>query len=361
MPLEPNLIERRLIKKGKIPGLMLDGAIGPWSGQAVSAALETGLLGAVRERPMTVLELAKATGSAERGVEVLVRALVPLGYLEAVDDGAEPRYRLTDAADASLPDQDLEVQGTWFREQAKVAYEGATEAVREAPEGGVMGWEMVQDGEVGRGYQAQMRWLASDLVDPVVSAVDLPDGAERMIDLGGSHGLYTVALLEEHPGLEGTILDWPIGLENAEETLEDRPEMADRVELVEGDFEEDDELPGGNDLAFLGNIVHGLDEEGNRELFGKISEATTDRGMVAIVDQVEDPPSGGGLLPFDPTDTSFARGVAALVGWGLFLFSGGRSHAYDDLVSWLAEAGFEDPQHTPLKESPGFSLITARK
>lgn len=361
MPLKPNVIERRLISKGKIPGLMLDGAVGPWSGQAIAAALETGLVGAVRDRPMTVPEIAEATGSAERGVEVLVRALVPLGYLEPVDGEAGTRYRLTDAADRSLPDRDLQLVGTWFREQAKAAFDGATDAVRKAPEDGVIGWEMVQEGDVGRGYQAQMRWLASDLVEPVVSGITLPDGADRMIDLGGSHGLYTVAFCERNPDLQGRILDWPIGLEEAEKTLDERPEIADRIDLVEGDFEEDDELPGGNDLAFLGNIVHGLDEEGTRELFAKIAEATTDEGMVAIVDQVEDPPSGGGLLPFDPTDTSFARGISSLVGWGLFVFSGGRSHAYDDLTDWLAEAGFEDARHEPIKESPGFSLITARR
>lgn len=360
MPLRPNIIERRLIRSGAIPSLMLDGAANQWGGQALVAAMETGVFNAVRESPRTVEEIADATGSAQRGVEMLVRALVPFGYLEEASSGPTPRYRLTEAADRSLPEEDLDLIGAFFREQAKRGFDAA-EAVRKAPEDGIVGWELVQDGEVGRGYQATMRWLASDMVEPVVSSLELPDGAQRMIDIGGSHGLYTVAFCEKHPQLEGRILDWPIGLEEAQRTLDERPDVADRIELVEGDFEEDDELPGGNDLVMLGNIVHGLDEAGARELFAKIGEASTDRAVVAMVDQVDDPPDDGGFLGFDPTDTPFSRGVAALVGWGLFLFSGGRMHDWEDLVAWLSEAGFEEFSHEGLTESPGFSLVVARK
>jgi hypothetical protein len=36
-----------------------------------------------------------------------------------------------------------------------------------------VGWELVRPGEVGRSYQASMRWLASLTVDEVVDAVAL--------------------------------------------------------------------------------------------------------------------------------------------------------------------------------------------
>lgn len=360
MPLKPNIIERRLIDAGTIPSLMLDGAANPWGAQAIVAGMETGLFDTVRETPSTVQEVAEQTGSAQRGVHALVRALVGFGYLEPTGDGPDPRYRLTKTAARSLPEENLSLMGAFFREQAKRGFDAA-EAVRKAPEDGIVGWELVQEGDVGRGYQATMRWLASDMVEPVVSSVEVPEGAERMIDIGGSHGLYTVAFCERNPGLEGRILDWPIGLEEAQRTLDERPALAKRIELVEGDLEEDDELPGGNDLVMLGNIVHGLDEAGVRELFARIGEATTDDAVLAMVDQVADPPGDRGLLPFDPTDTAFSRGIAALAGWGLFLFSGGRMHDWEDLVDWLSEAGFDEFSHEGLTESPGFSLVVARK
>lgn len=354
MPLQPNFIERRLINRGTIPGILLDASMAAFTTQALVAAMELNLFEQIRDGPVTVEALADQTGASKEGLNILVRTLVPLGYLEQDGD----TYRLTKAARRSLPQNEVDAMGTFLKTQARKGLD-STRAVRDAPEDGVIGWETVQSGEVGRGYQAMMRWLASDLVDEIVEKVSLPDEANRMIDIGGSHGLYTVGFCDEQDGLEGRIIDWPIGLEAAEQTLADRPEMADRIELIERDFEQED-LPGGNDFAFLGQIVHGLTPEGNQELFEKLGEATTDIGTVAILDQVADPPSSG-WLPFDPSQSSFADGIAALLGFGLFVFTGGRSYAYDDLASWLASAGFSEVTYKPVKQSPGFSLIIANK
>lgn len=354
MPLQPNLIERQLVKRGVIPGVMLDAAISAMTTAALVAAMELEVFVHLREGPLTVAALADRTDGTTEGLENLLRTLVPLGYLVREGDA----YRLSKAARRSLPDRDVRYMGAFFEEQARAILDSAR-AVREAPEDGIVGWETVQSGDVGRGYQATMRWLASDLVDPVVDAVRLPNGARRLLDVGGSHGLYTVAFCDVHPGLEGTVLDWPIGLDAARRTLEERPELADRIDLVERDFERE-ALPDGYDVAFLGNIVHGLSPDGNRELFGKLDDATTDRGTVVVLDQVADPPSSG-WLPFNPMDSTFADGIASLIGWGLFLFSGGRSYAYDDLAAWLADAGFTDVSYQPVKQSPGFSLVVGRK
>lgn len=66
------------------------------------------------------------------------------------------------------------------------------------------------------------------------------------------------------------------GLENLVKALEETRAMADRIDLVERDFEKVD-LPDGYDFAFLGNIIHGVSPEGNQELFQKLSRATTSR------------------------------------------------------------------------------------
>ncbi len=354
MPLQPNFIERRLIKRGSIPGVLLDGSMAAFTVQAVTAAMELGVFDELRHGPLEAEQLAERTGADPIGIGNLLRTLVPLGYVKRDGD----TYQLSKAARRSLPEEDLPAIGTFLKTQAQKGLD-ATEAVRDAPEDGVIGWETVQDGEVGRGYQAMMRWLAEDLVESVVEAVSLPDGAERMLDVGGSHGLYTVEFCKDHPGLEGTILDWEIGLEAARQTLQNHPEMRDRIERVERDFEED-ELPTGYDFAFLGQIVHGLSPEENRALFDKLAGATTERGTVAILDQVAEPPTTN-RVPFNPMDSSFSAGVAALLGFGLFVFTGGRSYAYDDLERWLSDAGFSEVTYQDLRKSPGMSLVIGRK
>jgi cyclopropane fatty-acyl-phospholipid synthase-like methyltransferase len=193
-----------------------------------------------------------------------------------------------------------------------------------------------------------MRWLASGTVDEVVGKIDLPENPDSMLDVGGSHGLYTVAFCEKYDGLNGTVLDWEIGLKETEKTLEENPAMADRIDLVERDFEKE-ELPGGYDFAFLGNIIHGVSPEGNRELFRKLAEATTERGMVAIVDQF------AGIK-----GSKFARAVAGLAGLNLFLFAGGRAYPFETVKKWLADAGFTKTELKKLKQ-PGFSLAISQK
>ena len=58
-----------------------------------------------------------------------------------------------------------------------------------------------------RDFQAGMLALARMTLDEVVARLRLPAGARRLIDVGGGHGLYAVALYRRHPGLTATDFD----------------------------------------------------------------------------------------------------------------------------------------------------------
>lgn len=353
MPLLPNFIERRLVNRGSIPGVLLDGMVA-FQMEAALAAMELGVFDQLRAESLDVETLADRIDAAPEGVEVLLETLEPSGYVTRDAD----TYQLTAAANKWLPAENMPLIAKFFKEELRMGLD-ATEAIREAPEDGIFGWEPVQTGELGEAYQETMRWLARDLVDPVVDAVTLPAGATRMLDVGGSHGLYTVQFCKEHPPLEGTILDWEIGLDAARRTLADHPDMADRIDLVERDFEQE-ELPAGYDMAFLGQIIHSLSPGENKALFDKLADTTTERGTLVILDQIADPPSSGGL-PLDPFDSQLAEGIAASIGFILYLFVGGRSYEFDRVDGWLTDAGFPAVSYEPLSKSPGHSLIIARK
>lgn len=343
MPLQPNFIERFLIKQGLIPGILFDVGMSMFQLWMFIGAMEIGLFEHLKNGPCDIETLAEKTGASERGIKIMVDALEPLGYLEA-DNGT---YRLSKMAQHSLPVDLLRDMVPFFKYQIS-EYADVSRAIKEAPEDGICGWEKVQSGEIGRSYQVSMRWLGSQTVDEVVKKVKLPGGARRMLDVGGSHGLYTVAFCRKYPDLRGSVLDWPIGLENARQTLGETRDVADRIDLVERDFETED-LPDGYDFAFLGNIIHGLSPEGNQRLFEKLARATTDSGTVAIMDQL------AGV-----SGSKFARGVAALVGFNLFMFSGGRNYPYEDVKHWLSDVGFTNVTQKSLRQ-PGFSLIVAQK
>lgn len=344
MPLLPNLIERQFIERGAVPWPILDAMLPTFQLAAVTAAAEIGLFGALANGPLAEKELIARTGASPSGMEALLGALDGLGYVERNGEGV----RLTAAARRSVPLEDIAAFAPFLWEQLRLVTE-TTRAVREAPPHGIGDPETIQGGEVGRGFQAAMRWIASANVDEVARHVELPTTARRMLDVGGSHGLYSVALCRKYPSLHATILDWAIGIEAARETMRAHPEVSDRVDFVVADFEKE-ELPGGYDVALLGNIVHGLTPEENLALFQKLARATTPGGMVVILDQIA-----------GAKGTRFTRSVAALIGFNLFIARGGRSYRLAELQELLGRAGFSGVKRTPLRRSPGLSIVTAVK
>jgi len=345
MPLRPNFIERQIIKMGLVPGVLLDLGISSFMLSAFIGAGEIDLFRTMNEGPKSLKGLAEKTSTNERALKNLLQVLEPLGYVEEKNG----RYALTKYTKKSFPINSFHEMIPFFREQARTSIQNAGKALREAPEEGVLGWEMVKSGKIARSYQVSMRWLANMTVDEVVKKIDLPKNGDKMLDIGGSHGLYCVKMCRMHSHLKATVMDWPIGIANAKETLEKETDVADRIDTLEGDFLME-ELPMGFDFAFLGNIIHGNNPDQNKELFQKISDATTENAAIGILDQFD-----------NISGSRFTRTLAALAGWNLFLFANGRAYDVEEVKSWLKEAGFSKTKVKPLRQSPGFTLLMAGK
>lgn len=82
MPLQPNLIERFLIRRGTVPRLLVDvqSMFHLWG---LLGAMELGVFEHLEDEPLDVETLADRTDASERGIERLVEVLDPLGYLES--------------------------------------------------------------------------------------------------------------------------------------------------------------------------------------------------------------------------------------------------------------------------------------
>lgn len=345
MPLKPNLLERLLIHSGIIPTALLDTGISMFQASALLTAGDIRLFNHLKNGPLTIDHIKQKTNCSLHGLQVLLTCMINLGYLDK--DGEN--YSLTKSMKRSFP-IDLFPDMVPFFRAINEKLNDATTAVKTNPPGGIMGWDFVKGGEVGRSYQAAMRWLGSSTVKEVVSKVKLHHSPKRMLDIGGSHGLYCVEFCRKYPELKATVLDWPIGLENAKITLAQEIDVAERIDLFECDFEKENLPVKKYDFVFLGNIIHGLNENSNQVLLKKIADATAPNATIAILDQYS-----------NVKGSSFTKGVASLIGWNLFLFSGGRAYDFDVVKKWLEAYGFYSASLTHLKRSPGFSFITAQK
>lgn len=344
MPLRPNFIERLLINNGIIPSALLDVGISMFQSSAVLTAGDIRLFNHLKEAPLTLEEISKKTGSSLYGLQILLTCMINLGYVNK----KENYYSLSKAMQRSFPIEQFPDMVPFFR-AINEKLNNSTEAVKNNPPGGIMGWDMVKSGIVGKSYQTAMRWLGASTVKEVVSNIKM-SSPKKMLDIGGSHGLYCVEFCRKYPGLKATVLDWPIGLENAKITLAQEKDVAQRIDLFECDFEKENLPAEKYDFVFLGNIIHGLNEDANQVLFKKIADATAEKATIAILDQYS-----------NVKGSPFVKGIASLIGWNLFLFAGGRAYDFDVVKKWLENFGVSSVTLKHLKRSPGFSLITAQK
>lgn len=197
--------------------------------------------------------------------------------------------------------------------------------------------------------QAGFRAAASLTVGEVTAAVDVPQGASRLLDVGGGHGLYAVELCRAYPRLTATVFDNADALEAARREAA-AAGLGDRVETVPGDYWTDD-LGTGYDVALVYNVVHAHDAEANRRLLRRVAEALGTDGRVAVLDQFE----GTARTPVGRTGLGF-------VGVTYLTTLGARIHHCEDVREWLTESGFEDVRRTAIRRAgPGNTLIQATR
>lgn len=347
MPVRPNLVERlALFRLHRAPAPMLD-LIDAAGFEAVSLALDLDVFGALADadEPLDAGALAERTDADPDGVARLCEFLAVEGYLSSRDGG----YALAGMTEAWLLDGsptdlgpflafwDELVFPFWQRELETAVRTGAPsqtlyEWLDESPER----WAVAQAG---------FRASASLVVDDVVDAVSVPDGAERLIDVGGGHGLFAFELCRRHPDLAATVFDVPGAIATIEEDVPD--DLDGRLTLRSGDYESDD-LGSGFDVALLFNVVHAHAPAENVALFERVADALAPGGRLVVLDQW----AGSGRSPV-------GRAALRFVALTYLVTLGADVYSHETVASWLREAGFADVGRTSVGPLSGLAVVEA--
>lgn len=182
----------------------------------------------------------------------------------------------------------------------------------------------------------------------IAEALSLPsDRPLRLLDVGGGHGGYSMALARRYPNLQATVFELLAAAEVARQLIE-REGLAERVSVREGDFQKDD-LGQGYDLVLLFGVLLSETPPGKLSLLGKAFQALVPGGQLVIrdfwLDDDRTGPSQGALFSLHMLLSTEAGDLSTL----------------NDMLAWLAEAGFDQPQQLPLPDWLGSMLLTARK
>jgi predicted O-methyltransferase YrrM len=170
-------------------------------------------------------------------------------------------------------------------------------------------------------------------------------GAKVVLDVGGGTGIYSIALLQRHPGLRAVVFDRAEVLKVAAEMAETYG-VSDRLELVAGDMFTD-ALPAGADVALLSNILHDWDVPECEALVKRCAAAVPPGGRVVIHDVFLNDDLSGPL-------------ATALYSAALFVQTEGRAYSAAEYRAMLRKAGLS-PAADVAPTLVHCGLLTGRK
>jgi SAM-dependent methyltransferase len=126
---------------------------------------------------------------------------------------------------------------------------------------------------------------AAQIIDEVIERIPLPRHAVDLLDLGGGHGLYSIAFCRRYRHLHARVLD--LATTNGElERKEVSDSAGSRVQFEVGDIRTISLQPNSNDVILLANVVHHFDEPTNRSLLQRLAMALRPGGLVIVIDAV---------------------------------------------------------------------------
>jgi ubiquinone/menaquinone biosynthesis C-methylase UbiE len=311
----------------------------------IGAAVSNKVFDTLVTGPKTVEEVGKTTGSSVRGLRAIMNALVGLELLKKSGD----KYSLAPESEAFLvsnkpgtlagffPMSMKRVIPLWLKLAETVRTGQPSEARNEEHPGTEFFTELVEN-IIPMSY-ASAQALAEHLQ---VAESKQPT---RVLDIAAGSGIWGIALAQKSPQIQVTSVDWA-GIIPTTKRITQKFGVADRFKYIEGDIGEVD-FGSGYDIATLGHILHSEGEERSRHLLKKTFGALKPGGTIAIADW---------LVNDERTEPlpSLIFSVTMLVNT-----EKGDTFSFNEIKSWLEEAGFKDARTL---EAPGPSpLVLATK
>jgi SAM-dependent methyltransferase len=327
------------------PQPLLDTQIAYTMARVIMAGAKLGVYEALKDGPATVAHVAKRCRTDELATEKLLFAIAGCGYLKQRGETYEltavsRKWLISDSRHSLVDKLAFQVLEWDFLGQSEEYIRTGKPLDMHAP-----GRFSPDDWDV---YQRGMRAMANAFAPEAVKRIPVPKGATRMLDIGGSHGYYSVGLCRKHPGLSSQILDLPEAVEQAAPILA-AENMGDTVTHWAGDALTDDLGTEQYDLVLVAQLIHHFTPEQNREVTQRIAAALKPGGVFAIMDE------------FRPGSVKSAGQMGALLEFYFALTSQSGSYAIEEITDWQTAAGLKPMKEIKLVTAPGVGIQAAVK
>ncbi len=330
MPLAPNWLERFVfLTLNQGPGSSLDMGAGP-AFHIVLTATRLNLFEMLKAQLLTTTELSHQLQTDPRATQILLDTLIALKYIKQKENryGPTPMTRKWLTSDGAI---NFSAYFQFWGAMMEQFMPRLEESLRRGKPP-VKLYEWIEDQpEVSRYFQEGMIAITRYVKNDILKRLSLPADVRRLLDIGGGHAMYSVALCQKYPRLSAVRVDGAQALTVGRESIA-AAGLAERVTVTEGNFLTDD--PGtGYDATLLFNIVHGFTPERNLELFCKIKTTLNPGGQLIILEQLP------GVTPLPVTNV-----IVQILSISFFHMLEGQVYAFEEISGWLREAGFSDIQ-----------------
>ena len=338
-----NPLEWIALKLNLAPTPLVDTQIAFNAARAIMAGAELGIYEAIGKNSRTADEIATECKTNTHATKQLLNCLVGIGYLTWSDDkySLKAKYHkwLLKESESNLIGKlrfQL-VEWNWMAMLEDYVRTGKTlqlhNSVNEKE------WKLYQEG---------MRDLSVNAAKELAGKIPISKNATNMLDIGGSHGLYSIELCKKHPELKSTILELPYALESAS-AIAKRYDTTGRVSYKAGNALEDDLGTEQYDLVMINNVVHHFTPGQNNALAQKVARALKPGGVFIIGEFIRaEKPGEGGV-------------IASASGLYFSVISASGNWSAAEIESWQKNAGLKPEKPVTTMTIPGWKMIVARK
>ncbi|MDB5191689.1 MAG: methyltransferase protein [Segetibacter sp.] len=198
-------------------------------------------------------------------------------------------------------------------------------------------------------YQKAMEAVAKSVAKEIPKKIPALNNPAKMLDVGGSHGLYSDALCKKYPTLKSTVLDLPEAIEKAKHIAEENM-VSERVTYQPGNIITEDLGTGEYDLILMASVAHHLTDEENVLVANKVAKALKPHGHYTIMEVLK-------------KDTIKLNGdmLSALGDMFFSLSSTSGIWSLEQIQNWYRAAGLKISKKASFLFIPGYAAVTGTK
>ncbi|GAC1420984.1 MAG: hypothetical protein NVS1B13_18690 [Flavisolibacter sp.] len=280
-----NLLEWVALKANLIPLPLIHTQILPLLAKAILEAHTLSIFECMVQENKTLSQISHQTGLDEKALRSLLNVLVAAHYLHF----AKEHYGLTTISRKwsvkqsanGLTDQQEFNQVTWHFMDHLQDFLKTGKGLQYHETFNAMQWER---------YQKGMMNMASIASKSIIKFAPHMHKPIAMLDVGGSHGLFSLQYVQKYPSLTATILDLPEAVEKAEPLLR-KVYHGKNIIYKPGNALTDDLGEEKYDIILMASLMHHFTEEQNYMVAKKIARALKPGGYFIIHEFLRPKPS----------------------------------------------------------------------